>query len=63
MNHYVGLDVSLKTISVCILNEKGRRVEEGEVESTPESVDIFLKRTNLKIEKIALITQKMLPPI
>jgi hypothetical protein len=30
MNHYVGLDVSLKTVFICILNEKGKIVKEQE---------------------------------
>jgi transposase len=54
MRHYVGLDVSLKTTSICILNEKGKRVEEGEVDSTPEAIDVFLKKTDLEIEQIGL---------
>ena len=29
MEHYVALDVSLKEISVCVLNEKGQVVFEG----------------------------------
>ena len=54
MRNYVGLDVSLKTTSICILNEKGKRVEEGEVDSTPEAIDVFLKKTGLEIEQIGL---------
>lgn len=54
MGNYVGLDVSLKTISICILDEKGKRLFEGEVESTPKDVDDFLKKTGLEIELIGL---------
>lgn len=54
MRNYVGLDVSLKTISICILDEKGKRLFQGEVESTPKDVDDFLKKTGIEIELIGL---------
>ena len=54
MNHYVGLDVSLKTISICIVDEKGRVIKEQELASTPEGVGGFLMGTGLRIEKIGL---------
>src|ERR1700689_3807730 len=54
MRYYVGLDVSLKTTFVCILNEKGKRLQEEEVDSTPEAIDDFLKKSELKIEQIGL---------
>jgi len=54
MRYYVGLDVSLKSISVCILDDKGKRIEEGEVDSTPEAIHQFLLKTGLEIERIGL---------
>ncbi len=54
MRNYVGLDVSLKTTSICILDEKGKRLLEGEVDSTPEAVSDFLQKTGLEIEQIGL---------
>jgi transposase len=54
MNHYVGLDVSLKTVFICIVNEKGKVVKEQEMASTPEGIGGFLMGTGLKIEKIGL---------
>lgn len=54
MHYYVGLDVSLKTTSICILNENGKRTNEGEVDSTPEAIGNFLKRTGFEIERIGL---------
>jgi transposase len=54
MKNYVGLDVSLKTTSICILNEKGKRLIEGDVESTPKAIDEFLRQTELEIEQIGL---------
>lgn len=54
MRNYVGLDVSLKTTSICILNEKGGRLLEGEVDSTPKVIGDFLRQTGLEIELIGL---------
>lgn len=54
MRYYVGLDVSLKTTSICILNETGKRTHEGELDSTPEAISNFLKETGLEIERIGL---------
>ncbi|GAB4191959.1 MAG: hypothetical protein Tsb0015_14080 [Simkaniaceae bacterium] len=49
--YYVALDVSLKVVSLCILNEKGNRVMEGEADSTPEAVGKFLEKTGFEIKK------------
>jgi transposase len=54
MSYYVGLDVSLETTSLCIIDEKGKRLLEGEVDSTPEAIGNFLKKSGLKIEQIGL---------
>lgn len=54
MSNYVGLDVSLEATSICILNEKGKRVLEGEAESSPEAIGEFLQKTKLEIEQIGL---------
>ena len=54
MDHYVGLDVSLKTVFICIIDEKGKVVKEMEMNSTPEGVGGFLMGTGLKIAKIGL---------
>ncbi len=54
MSYYVGLDVSLDTISLCIVDEKGKIVREEELPSTPEAVGDFLLGTGLKIIKIGL---------
>ena len=52
MIHYAGLDVSMKTTFICIVNEKGKVVKELEAPSTPEAIHNFLSETGLKIEKI-----------
>jgi hypothetical protein len=42
MDHYAGIDVSLATSSVCILDATGRIVREAKVASEPEALVAFL---------------------
>ncbi len=59
MNYYVGLDVSCKTVSVCILNEKGEVTKEVDLATEPNTIHGFLLGTGLKIEKIGLESGSM----
>ena len=43
MEYYVGLDVSLKQTSVCVVNQTGSIVQEGVVDSDPEAIAAFVK--------------------
>jgi transposase len=43
MEHYVGLDVSLKQTSICVVNQMGLVVREGVVDSDPEAIAQFVK--------------------
>jgi len=43
MEHYVGLDVSLKQTSVCVVNQLGSVVREGVVDSNPEAIAEFIR--------------------
>jgi transposase len=43
MEHYVGLDVSLKQTSICVVNQAGLIVREGMVESDPETIAAFVR--------------------
>jgi transposase len=42
MELYVGLDVSLKDTSICVVDNKGRLIVEGVVASNPEEIAVFL---------------------
>lgn len=54
MLHYAGLDVSMKTTFVCVVDEKGKVIKEAEIASRPEEIGHFLHKTGLQIEKIGL---------
>ena len=42
MEHYVGLDVSLKETAICVVDRSGRIVSEGTVASDPEAIATFV---------------------
>jgi transposase len=43
MAHYIGLDVSLKQTSICVVNQAGSVVREGVVDSDPELIAAFVR--------------------
>jgi hypothetical protein len=43
MVHYVGLDVSLKQTSICVVSETGSVVRECVVNSDPETIGAFVR--------------------
>ena len=42
MEHYVGLDVSLKQTSICVVSQTGSVMREGVVDSDPEVIAAFV---------------------
>lgn len=52
MKHYVGLDVSMKKTSICIVNEQGKIVHESEVKTDPHALADAIEKTGLKIELV-----------
>jgi transposase len=43
MEYYIGLDVSLKQTSICVVDQSGVMVREGVVESDPEAIASFVR--------------------
>jgi transposase len=41
MEYYVGLDVSLKQTSICVVDQTGVIVQEGLVHSDPEAISVL----------------------
>lgn len=52
MKHYVGLDVSMKKTSVCIVNEQGKIVHESEVKTDPHSLADAIEKLGFHIELV-----------
>ncbi len=43
MEYYVGLDVSLKQTSICVVDQSGSVVREGVVNSDPEAISVYVR--------------------
>ena len=56
MEHYVGLDVSLKQTSICVVNQVGSVVREGVVGSEPEAIATFVRSQAPGVVRIGLET-------
>jgi hypothetical protein len=54
MDHFAGLDVSVKETSVCVVDEMGRIVREVKVESEPEALLAVLKNPAYHFKRIGL---------
>jgi transposase len=54
MTYYAGLDVSMKTTSIAIVNEKGKVVFETMCESSPEIISNVLIESNYALERIGM---------
>ena len=56
MEHYVGLDVSLKLTAICIIDRTGKIEREGVVASDPEAIATFIKSSAPHVVRIGLET-------
>ena len=54
MNHFAGLDVSVKETSVCIVDDTGKIVREVKVASEPEALLAVLKNPAYHFKRIGL---------
>ena len=54
MNHYAGIDVSLESSSICVVDGSGKIVREAKVESVPEAVIAWFGGLGLLVERIGL---------
>ncbi|OKO66809.1 transposase, partial [Bradyrhizobium sp. NAS80.1] len=54
MEHYVGLDVSLKLTAICIVDRTGKIQREGVVRSAPEAIAAFVISNAPHVVRIGL---------
>lgn len=52
MKHYVGLDVSMKNTSICIVDEQGKIVHESTAKTEPHILADVIEKTGHKIELV-----------
>ncbi len=61
MKYYAGLDVSLKSTAVCVVDHEGTMIKEGMVNSDPQAITAFLVETGLDFERIGLEAGSLAP--
>jgi transposase len=54
MDYYAGIDVSLESSSLCVVDATGRVVREAKIASEPEALTAWLKNLGLEIVRIGL---------
>jgi len=56
MQHYVGLDVSLRQTAVCVVDQTGKIKREGIVASDPDAIAEFIIKHAPHVARIGLET-------
>jgi transposase len=54
MEQYVGLDVSLKETSVCVVDQAGKIVWQGRCASTPEAIERSVRERAPGVVRVGL---------
>jgi len=62
MKHYAGLDLSMETTHICIVDADGRKIGAQSVDSTPEAIAAELERYGA-VERAVIETGRMTPSI
>ena len=52
MSHYVGLDVSVKSVSICVVDAAGLVLARGETTSDPDEIAMFIQQHASDPERI-----------
>ena len=52
MSHYVGLDVSVKSVSICVVDAAGSVLARGETTSDPDEIAAFIAQHALDLERV-----------
>jgi hypothetical protein len=63
VEYYAGIDVSLESLSVCVMDGTGRVVREGKVASEPECLIAWLRQSGVDFARVGLEAGPFAPPI
>jgi hypothetical protein len=61
MEYYIGLDVSLKQTSICVVDQAGSVVREAVVDSDPEAISVYVRSKAPDAVRIGLETPDRRP--
>lgn len=61
MTHYAGLDVSMTSTAICVVDSNGSIITEGVVDSSPDAIAKFLLKTKLTYNVVGLETGPISP--
>ena len=62
MKHYAGLDLSMETTQVCIVDETGRKITSMKIESAPAMITHALREAG-GVERAVIETGRIPNPI
>ena len=54
MTYYAGIDVSLESASVCVIDAAGKTIREGKVASDPAALADWLMSVGVSLERVGL---------
>ena len=54
MDHYVGLDVSVRETSVCVVDETGKLLKEAKVPTEPDAIASLLVKGGYACKRVGL---------
>jgi transposase len=54
MTYYAGLDVSLRTVNICVINDQGEHIAESKLASDVQDIIAYLDELNIEIDRVGL---------
>ena len=54
MTYYAGLDVSLRTVNICVIDDQGEHVDETKLASDVQDIVAYLDDLNIEIKRVGL---------